>query len=208
MASPAPPAPPALSSHDRILQAAKHLFATRGYENTSTIMIARQAGTSESQLVKHFGSKDGLLEAIFEHGWAAMGYVFTLVDEAPTPVEKLRRLLHGTLEALERDPAMKEIMLLEARRIRKEGRMVLMTHSFLEFMQRLDGILMEMRDCGQLRPELRPEALRSALIGMGEGMLRDQLLDRRLGQPTYTTAELRRIFDVIVPALQPDPAKG
>src|SRR5688572_7518797 len=50
------------SSHDRILAAAKHLFATRGYESSSTVAIARAAGTSESQLMKHFGSKEGLLE--------------------------------------------------------------------------------------------------------------------------------------------------
>jgi AcrR family transcriptional regulator len=196
-------ATPVLSSHDRILQAAKHLFATRGYENTITIMIARLAGTSESQLVKHFGSKDGLLEAIFDRGWAAMGDVFAHVEQGRTPAEKLRRLLDGTLEAMERDPEMKDIMLLEARRVRKEDRRVLMTRSFLEFMRRLDAILIEMRDCGQLCPEVRPEALRSALIGMAEGMLRDQLLARRLGhQPTYTTEELRRIFDLFIPALQ------
>jgi len=52
-----------LSSHDRILRAAKRLFAQNGYENTSTVAIARDAGTSESQLMKHFGSKQGLLVA-------------------------------------------------------------------------------------------------------------------------------------------------
>ena len=61
--------PEQLSSHDRILMAAKHLFARGGYENTSTVAIAREAGTSESQLMKHFGSKQGLLGAIFDRGW-------------------------------------------------------------------------------------------------------------------------------------------
>ena len=42
--------PPPRSSHDRILQAAKQLFASRGYENTTTAQIARAAETSESQL--------------------------------------------------------------------------------------------------------------------------------------------------------------
>ena len=58
-----------LSSHDRILRAAKLLFAENGYENTSTVAIARSAGTSESQLMKHFGSKQGLLIAILDLGW-------------------------------------------------------------------------------------------------------------------------------------------
>ena len=55
-----------LSSHDRILLAARSLFSSDGYENTTTSAIARRAGTSESQLIKHFGSKEGLLEAILD----------------------------------------------------------------------------------------------------------------------------------------------
>ena len=57
---------PPLSSHDRILMAARRLFALNGYENTSTVAIAREAGTSESQLMKHFGSKRGLLAVILD----------------------------------------------------------------------------------------------------------------------------------------------
>ena len=64
--------PTQLSSHDRILKSAKQLFARSGYENTSTVAIARQAGTSESQLMKHFGSKQGLLSAILDRGWVAI----------------------------------------------------------------------------------------------------------------------------------------
>ena len=105
---------PAESSRDRLLLAAKNLFATRGYENTSTIAIARAAGTSESQLMKHFGSKDGLLEAIFEHGWEQMAAHLESVRQMSDPLEKLRALLFGTMEALDRDQEMKELMLRHA----------------------------------------------------------------------------------------------
>jgi len=62
---------PPVSSHDRILMSAKRLFARNGYENTSTVAIAREPD-SESQLMKHFGSKQGLLAAIFDRGWASI----------------------------------------------------------------------------------------------------------------------------------------
>jgi len=39
-------ASPEPSSHDRILQAGRKLFAEDGYENTTTSAIARKAGTS------------------------------------------------------------------------------------------------------------------------------------------------------------------
>src|SRR5216683_2420371 len=117
----------AVSSRDRILQAAKQLFARRGYENTSTVAIARMAGTSESQLMKHFGSKEGLLEAIFESGWGAMSQSFPQILALPVLTARLRALLDLLLRGLDRDPELKELMLLEGRRIRKEGNMVLMT---------------------------------------------------------------------------------
>src|SRR5918994_117186 len=57
------------SSRDRLLQAAKRLFAAQGYEQTATSAIARAAGTSESQLLRYFGGKVGLLHALFEAAW-------------------------------------------------------------------------------------------------------------------------------------------
>jgi AcrR family transcriptional regulator len=190
------------SSRDRLLRSGKHLFATRGYENTSTITIARAAGTSESQLMKHFGSKDGLLEAIFEHGWQQMAAHLEAVRQMDDPLEKLRALLFGTMEALDRDIEMKELMLMESRRIRKQGNQVLLTSGFIEFMKLVDSVLRDMRDRGQLRPELKPEALRSAIIGLTEGMLRDEMLSQRMGYTSpFNGQDMRAVMAVLIPAL-------
>ncbi len=192
----------ALSSHDRILQAAKQLFATRGYENTSTVNIARLAGTSESQLMKHFGSKEGLLEAIFEQGWEQMGFYYRGIEELGSPTERLQALLDLVVTALERDQELKALLLLEGRRVRKEGRMILMTEGYLRFVKVLDGILMEMKHSGRLRSELDIQALRSGLTGMFEGMLRDQVLAQRMGYPaTYGIKELRAVFNTVIEAM-------
>src|SRR6266496_5145423 len=133
------------SSRERILMSAKQLFASRGYENTSTVAIARLAGTSESQLMKHFGSKEGLLESIFDAGWEALGAHMASLQQLPSPGQKLHALLDATLAGLERDKELKQLMLLEGRRIRREGRMVLMTSGFLAYIGIIDGILTDMR---------------------------------------------------------------
>ena len=78
---------------ERILKAGKLLFAEAGFENTSTISIARMAQTSESQLIKHFGSKEGLLEAIFEHGWNHIAEAFGALEYIPAPSAKLQALV-------------------------------------------------------------------------------------------------------------------
>ncbi len=191
------------SSHDRILAAAKQLFASRGYENTSTVAIARMAGTSESQLMKHFGSKEGLLESIFDHGWEQLRANLAALQQLPSPEKKLQALLDATLQGMERDPELKQLLLLEGRRIRREGRMVMMTTGFLAYIQVIDAILAEMRANGQLRSDLNPEAVRSALMGMFEGILRDQLLAERAGFPsTAKASDLRQLFGLVISALR------
>lgn len=83
---------PKTSTRDRILLAGKEFFATHGYENTSTAAIARSAQTSESQIIKHFGSKEGLLQAIFEDGWTRIAEAFGAIEYLPSPAAKLQAL--------------------------------------------------------------------------------------------------------------------
>jgi len=173
-----------VTTHERILRVGKSLFANRGYEHTSTSAIARQAGTSESQLMKHFGNKAGLLEAVFIEGWTKITEeARAAIQDVTSPLLKLQTISGCILRNLERDPELKLLMLLEGRRIRKEGQMVALTQGFLGFIQLIDGVLYEMRDSNILRPELSPQAVRSALMGMLEGMLRDRFLADRLGFP-------------------------
>jgi len=171
-------------TRERILKVSKSLFAARGYEHASTSSIAREAGTSESQLMKHFGSKAGLLEAIFAENWSRITAEAQLATrEIPSALEKLTVLSSLVVGTMERDPELKLLMLLEGRRIRREGQMIVLTEGFMSFVQLVDSILEDMRDAGQLRPGVSPQAIRSALMGMLEGMMRDRFLAERLGYP-------------------------
>jgi AcrR family transcriptional regulator len=189
-----------LSSHDRILQSGRKLFAEDGYENTTTSAIARRAGTSESQLIKHFGSKEGLLEAIFDDAWRRMADGLRSVQEGTAhPMERLRALTDLMIGNLEKDRELQTLMLLEGRRIRKHGHMVLLTHGYLQVLGLLDGVLREMGESGLLRSDLQPQAVRSALVGAFEGLLRDRLLAERAGFPAgYDGTEMRRVFGAVM----------
>jgi AcrR family transcriptional regulator len=134
--------------------------------------------------MKHFGSKAGLLEAIFTDGWVQ------ITDDARaesqklnSPTEKLLAIAGCAMRNLESDPELKLLVLLEGRRIRREGPMVALTEGFLGFVALIDSVLEEMRAMHLLRPELHPQAVRSALFGMLEGMLRDRYLAVQLGFP-------------------------
>jgi AcrR family transcriptional regulator len=189
-----------LSSHDRILQAGRELFAGDGYENTTTSAIARRAGTSESQLIKHFSSKEGLLEGIFDQAWQRMAQGVQQAQEGGAPpLERLRALTEMMIAALEADKQLRTLMLLEGRRIRKHGHMVMMTRGFQQVLEVIDGLLRELQYSGRLKPDLHPEAVRSALIGAFEGLLRDQLLAQRADFPAhYDGTELRAAFRAVL----------
>ena len=190
------------STHERILRVAKNLFANRGYEHTSTSAIARSAGTSESQLMKHFGSKAGLLEAIFTEGWSTITEYARLATENSTnPSQKLQIISDTILKHLEKDTELKLLLLLEGRRIRKEGQMVALTQGFMAFVRLVDSVLGEMQAHGMLLPNLSIHAIRSALMGMLEGMLRDRFLAARLGFPAdFSQEQLREMLGLVLKA--------
>jgi len=79
---------------ERILAAARALFAQRGYAATKTADVARRAGVSEGIVFHHFGSKAAVLEAIAgEYGRGLAQVMFTAgpPDEAPDAEAMLRR---------------------------------------------------------------------------------------------------------------------
>jgi AcrR family transcriptional regulator len=61
-----PPVPP--STKEQIVLAAERLFAARGYDGVSLRQIGAAAGNANHSAVQyHFGSKDQLVEAIFDY---------------------------------------------------------------------------------------------------------------------------------------------
>jgi AcrR family transcriptional regulator len=192
--------PAMASSRDRLREAAKILFAERGFEATTTAGICRLAGTSQSQLIKHFMDKQGILEAVFEHTWEQINPAVRLATESITlPWDKLKILTDMILGFLEKDHAIRTLFLLEGRRIRGDGHMIVLVPGFIEFIKTVDGILKELDVRGEMRPGLHPQAFRSALMGAVEGMLRDHMLARTSRFPaSFTEADIRAMVSTLL----------
>jgi AcrR family transcriptional regulator len=188
---------------DRILKAGRTLFAQNGYDNATTSAIARAAGSSESQLVKHFGGKQGLLVAIFDDGWNGISRrLDAALAQATTPAEKIGLLAHTVLEGLEHDSELKLLFLIEGRRVRGHGTDFAIGNGFLQLVRRADEVLAELQAAGQLRPELHPQAVRSGLVGMMEGLLRDHYMAQKTGYPAaYSLEDLPRMLSLVVQSL-------
>jgi AcrR family transcriptional regulator len=192
-----------LSSRDRILSAAKELFAKNGYENTSTVAIARQAGTSESQLMKHFGSKQGLLFAIVDQGWTAILHrAYSLSSVPVRSPQCLIDVLESYVAELEQDSAMKTLVVLESRRARRESSGPSPAEGSQQFGSLIENLLRDLKNQGALRAELNVTATRAALFGMMEGLLLEAVLsanDNRQG--LYGPDEVRRVLQALVSGL-------
>jgi AcrR family transcriptional regulator len=166
------------SPRNRIIRAAKHLMSVLGYENATTEAICNEAHVTEAQLTKYFGTKEALLEAIFEDGWASLRMQLPVLQTTQSPKRRLKMLLHLLIRLFSDDTELRDLMLLEGRRIRRESRMVLLTSSYTELVAFLDSLIKaELKSAAPNKIQL----VRSALIGLFEGLLRDKVLHDRFG---------------------------
>ncbi|WP_344950123.1 TetR/AcrR family transcriptional regulator [Terrabacter ginsenosidimutans] len=91
-----PPAPgartsdPDASTVERLLQAAAHAFADKGFHATTTRDIASGAGLSPAGVYVHFGSKEELLFALSRSGHeSALRLLRSAIADASTPADQL-----------------------------------------------------------------------------------------------------------------------
>jgi AcrR family transcriptional regulator len=62
-------AAPKSGTRERILDAAEQLFATRGFDGTSTREIVAKSGDTIGSVNYHFGSKQALLDEVIKRRW-------------------------------------------------------------------------------------------------------------------------------------------
>jgi AcrR family transcriptional regulator len=93
-----------MNKKESILHEAMILFAERGLFGVSTQQIAKQAKVSEGLIFKHYGSKEGLLQAVFSNGHACVQSLMTKVAQLSTAKEKLNALLDFPLIMMKEKP--------------------------------------------------------------------------------------------------------
>lgn len=192
------------SSRERLIGSAKELFARLGFENTSTAAVAREAGTSESQLVRYFGSKVGLLDAIFEEAWKPLNArVHDLLTDAGNGRDAVLMILSAVLGAFDRDDQLATIFLFEGRRIRGHEAGVKMSSGFLEFADITQRLIKRGQKDGSFDPGFDPGALSAALMGAAEAMVRERVLARRGGDRAFSEKQVQRIFVAMLDGFAP-----
>ena len=188
-----------------MLTAAKTLFARLGYENTATSAVAREAGTSESQLIRYFGTKSGLLEAILDEHWRPVNTrIHDVLTDAANGRAAVTAVLATILSVFEKDEDLATIFLFEGRRIRGDSHDVKLSSGFLEFSDVVHRLIKRGQKDGTFSSSFDSSALAAALMGAAEGMIRERVLARRAGTPRpYSDKQLQKIFSAMLGAFAP-----
>lgn len=103
----------ALTTRDRLLEAARELFTTAGYHATTTPILAKRAGVAEGTIYRHFPSKQALLNAAYQdtQRWGTLVVREAAKGKGPTVGERLGGIGRSWLEEAERDPARVRLLL-------------------------------------------------------------------------------------------------
>jgi AcrR family transcriptional regulator len=169
-------------SEDRLLEAALKLLAERGYDRTSLQAIGEEAGYSRGLVSHRFGSKEGLLWAIFERTFGEWK------DRSLTPRIGARvglDALHATLEAsraaLKRSPG--RIRAFYALLFQTAGPLRVLRAKVADLHRRerkaVAALIAAGVENGTIRPDVDPSREAALFIGMLRGATYQWLIDPR-----------------------------
>lgn len=184
------------SPRSRLLVSAKTLFSRRGYEAASTSAIATQAKTSESQLMRLFGGKRGLLDSMFDETWTTLNNeIHSRLQPDTTGLEAVQCAFEVLAGAFRHDPEIATLFLFEGRRIRGHSNEIAISSGSLEFLRLFRSFVRRGQNDGSFRNDLSDIAITSVLMGAGEGLLRDRLTaERNETSPPFDDATMLAAF--------------
>jgi AcrR family transcriptional regulator len=184
------------STRERLLAAAKDLFATRGYETATLVSIATAAGTSQSQLMKYFGDKLGVFAALVEESWERLHVAIRLaIDHLSSPAEQLTLALNMVATAVEKDHALGTLLLLDGGCLRNSRQKPWASNGYRRFGDLMDEILGRIA----LPDGTSRVVLRTVLIGMLEQFIRSRLLDETdRTDEEYSDAHWRAMVSLVI----------
>lgn len=90
-----------MKTKDAIMQKAKHLFATQGYEGVSMRSLAEASGITLSSIYHYFPSKDHLLDELFHTTNTSLGKMRNKLPKVNSASDALRQRIEFQFEHAE-----------------------------------------------------------------------------------------------------------
>src|SRR5260221_8748063 len=124
-----PDDPQCIARREEILTQAAHMFATRGYDNTDTTLLAETVGVGKGTVYKHFPSKRQLFLAAADRVMRMLreqveGQIAPIED----PLEQITTGIHSFLDFFARQPEFVELLIQERALFRDRTRPTFIEH--------------------------------------------------------------------------------
>jgi AcrR family transcriptional regulator len=184
----------------RILDAARSLFATRGWAGTSVDEVVRTAEVTKGALYHHFRDKTDLLRAVYEEQeQASVSRLLELAGSVTDPLDQLRAGSRAFLTAC-LDPTFRRIALVEAPAGLgwEEWREIDARYGF----GLLRGAVAASMDAGRMRRMPVDQVAHLLLAALSEAAL----LLGQSASPSDDFDEIAGAFDALVDGLELSPA--
>ncbi|NJK27689.1 MAG: TetR/AcrR family transcriptional regulator [Coleofasciculaceae cyanobacterium SM2_3_26] len=165
--------PQTTSTHQRLIHAARELFAELGVRDTTTRRIAELADVNEVTLFRHFGNKHGLFLAVLEESdvFQNLGRALTQQVDLPNRLDRaIAEYADTHLQLLERFPKLICSAIGEADEYSAENRRAL-GRGLTEVNRHVAQYLLTFLEQEQLQANLSPEIFASLLNGLLLGYL-------------------------------------
>ena len=150
----------AVRNRERVLEAAKAVFSQGGPE-ASLEAVARRAGVGIGTLYRHFPTRETLYEAVYRREVEQLVELARQLGAEAPPVEALRSWLHANVEFIATKKGMAAALAVTA-----HGSSDLAVCSIDRLTRALGGLLQRAVAAGQLRPDIGPEDLLRAMVGI------------------------------------------
>ncbi|SDW11027.1 transcriptional regulator, TetR family [Marininema mesophilum] len=160
----------------RILEAAIHIFAEKGFEGASTSSIAKEAGVAEATIFKHYKTKKGLLLYLVIPALSRVVVPYILkpvvkiLEKEQSLSEIIPELYADRLQLVENNWRKIQIILVESLyqpEIREAVQNHVATKIFGEVVERVE----EWQKEGRIRNDLPAHVVARSIISMGFGFI-------------------------------------
>lgn len=155
---------------ENIVDAALRLFASEGYNATSTKKVAKEAGVSEGLIFRHFGNKEGLLQAILDLGKKRFEKVYAGIVLQSDPKEVIRKAILMLFEVPEEEYAFWKLQ------FKLKWELELVDH------EKMAPVLLSLsnafRELGYANPEMEARLLTHIQDGLATAILMGQNIDK------------------------------
>ncbi|GGC89146.1 TetR/AcrR family transcriptional regulator [Undibacterium terreum] len=178
-----------------ILAAARVLFASEGYEKTTTLDIAQHLGISEATVFTYFGSKRDLCIEVIKLWYAEI----TAVLQAEIPLftgtrNKLRFAINKHLHTLlKEERGLCALILSEGRNTDAEFAGIIADLKRL-YVAPVMQLLAQGRDSGELRQDIPLKLMRDMVYGPMEHILWERILSNQTPDIAATTEQLTEML--------------